>query len=249
MAGEPDGNVTRVTKSVAAIVLAGGSGSRVDGDTNKVYSSVGDKPMLSYSLETLEGSSTVARVVLVVREEDRSGAEQLVEGMSTPIQIVEGGPSRHLSEAAGLAAFRREIEAGAIDLVAIHDGARPFMSQMLLQSVVDAAVANGGAVPGLPVPEPIYEIDGVGVKLLDAADIRKVQTPQAFRAGQLLAAFDAASSAGFEGVDTAETVERFSDLRVVVVPGDPRNIKITFGDDLQTAGEYAADWREGGWAR
>jgi 2-C-methyl-D-erythritol 4-phosphate cytidylyltransferase len=235
--------------AVAAIVLAGGAGSRVRKNVNKVYLPVRDRDILAYSLETLGRSPRIARVVLVVREEDRGHAEFLaVETIaSKPSNVVIGGPSRHLSELAGIRALADLIESGAIEIVAIHDGARPFLTHDLLNRLLDAAVSHGGAIPGLPIEAPLYRATSEGLRLLPSQDLRRVQTPQVFHARVLLEAYQASVAAGFEGVDTAETVERFSDLEVKVIPGDPRNIKITFVEDLFVAEEYALDWEKGGW--
>ena len=235
--------------AVAAIVLAGGAGSRVRKNVNKVYLPVRDRDILAYSLETLGRSPRIARVVLVVREEDRRHAEFLaVETIaSKPSNVVIGGPSRHLSELAGIRALADLIESGAIEIVAIHDGARPFLTHDLLNRLLDAAVSHGGAIPGLPIEAPLYRATSEGLRLLPSQDLRRVQTPQVFHARVLLEAYQASAAAGFEGVDTAETVERFSDLEVKVIPGDPRNIKITFVEDLFVAEEYALDWERGGW--
>jgi 2-C-methyl-D-erythritol 4-phosphate cytidylyltransferase len=235
--------------AVAAIVLAGGVGSRVRKNVNKVYLPVRDRDILAYSLETLGRSPRIARVVLVVREEDRGHAEFLaLETIaSKPSNVVIGGPSRHLSELAGIRALADLIESGAIEVVAIHDGARPFLTHDLLNRLLDAAVSHGGAIPGLPIEAPLYRATSEGLRLLPSQDLRRVQTPQVFHARVLLEAYQASVAAGFEGVDTAETVERFSDLEVKVIPGDPRNIKITFVEDLFVAEEYALDWEKGIW--
>jgi 2-C-methyl-D-erythritol 4-phosphate cytidylyltransferase len=234
---------------VAAIVLAGGRGSRVQHDVNKVYLPVRERDMLEYSLETVHRSVVVDRVVLVVRVEDVSRAENLITQMlpSKPTEVVIGGATRHESEQAGLEALAPAIDAGEIAVVAIHDGARPFMTLRLLEDVVAAARARGGAVPGLRVEETVYRVEGPVAQPVDAASLRRAQTPQAFRARPLLEAYRRAAAAGVEGVDTAETVERFSDLRVAVVPGDPRNIKVTFVEDLFQAEEYALVWDKGAW--
>lgn len=238
-----------MSMSVAAIVLAGGSGSRVQRDVNKVYIPVHDRDLLEYSLETMDRSPRINQVALVVREEDQSRAE-LIIGETMPSKlthVVTGGASRHLSEMAGLNALRSDIEAGDIDFVAIHDGARPFMTLRLLDALIDAAIEHGGAIPGLSIVEPLYRTTGAGVELLHPDTMRRVQTPQVFRARPLLAAYEASLEHGFEGVDTAETVERFSDLEVCVIPGDPRNIKVTFVEDFFTAEEYALEWEKGAW--
>jgi 2-C-methyl-D-erythritol 4-phosphate cytidylyltransferase len=238
-----------MTPTVAAIVLAGGSGSRVHTDVNKVYLPIRERDMLSYSLETMERSPRVDRVVLVVRQADLAKAETVIaETMpAKPSLVAIGGTSRHLSELSGLRVIRPAIESGEIELVAIHDGARPFMTLDLLDEIIDAATRRGGAIPGLPIEEPLYRAGGDVIAMLPPASLRRVQTPQAFRAKELLAAYEASHQAGFEGVDTAETVERFGDLEVEVVTGDPRNIKVTFVEDFFAAEELALEWEKGAW--
>lgn len=233
----------------AAILLAGGSGSRVQRELNKVYLPIGDREMLEYSLETFERAPEIDRVVLVIRDEDRARAELLLA--ETPVskltRVVTGGPSRHRSELAALDALSEEIESGEVELVAIHDGARPFLTLELLSTLVEVATTRGGAIPGLPVEEPLYRLDDEGAEPLPPHTLRKVQTPQVFWAKPLLEAYRLSVEAGFEGVDTAETIERFSDLEVAVVPGDPRNIKVTFVEDFFVAEEWAPSWDKGTW--
>jgi 2-C-methyl-D-erythritol 4-phosphate cytidylyltransferase len=240
-----------MSSAVAAIVLAGGSGSRVQRDVNKVYLPIRDRDMLEYSLETMDRSPRISRVVLVVREEDRARAETVIaETMTSKLShVVIGGSSRHQSELAGLRAVASDIEAGEIDVVAIHDGARPFMTLDLLDGIIDAAIAHGGAIPGLTIEEPLYRNSGDAVTLLPLNSLRRIQTPQAFLAGPLLHAYEQSVRAGFEGVDTAETIERFTDLEIRIVPGDPRNIKVTFVEDFFAAEEYALEWEKGRWLR
>jgi 2-C-methyl-D-erythritol 4-phosphate cytidylyltransferase len=235
--------------SVAVIVLAGGSGARIGREVNKVFLPLGKRVTLGYSLATMDRASLVDEVVLVVRDEDRTAAEAVVTGCSAtkPPTIVTGGMSRHQSELAGLEAIAPAIEAGQIELVAIHDGARPFASLPLLQAVLEAASAHGGAVPALPIGERLYRKAGDRLVLLASDSLRRVQTPQAFRAGPLLAAYRMASAAGFEGIDTAETVQRFAGTVIATVPGDPRNIKVTFVEDFFTAEDLALRWEDGVW--
>jgi 2-C-methyl-D-erythritol 4-phosphate cytidylyltransferase len=234
---------------VAAIILAGGSGSRVQKEINKVYLPISNRDMLEFSIETMDRSPFVERIVLVVRDEDRPNAEFLIgETMPSKLtDVVTGGSTRHESEEAGLEQLAESIEDGSIDLVAIHDGARPFMTLDLLESVVTAARASGGAIPGLEVEEPLFRHNDDGVELLDQTTLRRIQTPQAFLALPLLEAYRRARAAGFQGVDTAETIERFSDLEIAVVPGDAHNIKVTFVEDFFVAEGYALQWEKGHW--
>jgi len=234
---------------VAAIVLAGGRGSRIQHDVNKVYLPIGERDMLEYSLETMCRSSLVDRVVLVVRDEDRARAENLI-AETVPAKltnVVIGGSTRHESEQAGLEALADDIEAGKIGLVAIHDGARPFMTLELLEATIVSARRRGGSIPGLRVHETLYKVDNGDTQALPQEALRRVQTPQTFWARPLLEAYRRAAEAGVEGVDTAETVERFSDLEVAVLAGDRRNIKVTFVEDFFMAEEYALAWDKGSW--
>ena len=233
----------------AAIILAGGSGSRVQKEINKVYLPISNRDMLEFSIETMDRSPFIERIVLVVRDEDRPSAELLLaETMPSKVtDVVIGGATRHESEEAGLEQLAPFIEDGSIELIAIHDGARPFMTLDLLASVIEAAGESGGAIPGLEVQEPLFRRHEDGIDALEQTLLRRIQTPQAFHALPLLTAYRAARAAGFQGVDTAETIERFSDLTVTVVSGDPHNIKVTFIEDFFAAEGYALQWEKGRW--
>lgn len=232
---------------LAAIVLAGGRGSRVRSGVNKVFLPVRDRAVVEYSIETFRREPRLTRIVVAVRPEDRYRLDHLTGAAKFhALTLVTGGSTRHLSELAAIESLAPAIEAGTIDLVAIHDGARPFMTLELLGACIEAADRVGGAVPGLAPEAPLYEVGGSGARALAAA--MRVQTPQVFRAKPLLEAYRASAEAGFDGVDTAETIEKFSTLEVAVVPGDIRNIKITFVDDVFQAEEMAEQWDEGRWA-
>ena len=224
----------------AGILLAGGSGSRARLSTNKAYVRVDEAPMISHSLKTLDRSAWVVELVLVIRPEDRRLAEQVVaeSRLTTPLTMVGGGASRHGSETCGLEAIAGRIRDGSIDLVAIHDGARPHLSTLLLEELFRNAHLHGGAVPVMPIASPLYRrSESDDLATLDQDLLQRAQTPQVFSAAQLLAAYRHAGEAGFEGVDTAETVERFSGLAIRAIPGDPRNLKLTFPEDFETPGD------------
>lgn len=221
----------------AGILLAGGSGARARLSTNKAYVRIDGAPMIGHSLRTFDRSARVVELVLVIRPQDRSMAEQVVaeSRLTTPLTVVDGGATRHGSETCGLEAISGRIDDGSIDLVAIHDGARPHLSAPLLEELFRQAHRHGGAIPVLSVGSPLYRRSiGDHLATLDRGSLHRAQTPQVFSAAQLLAAYRRARQAGFEGVDTAETVERFSELQIRAVPGDPRNLKLTFPEDFGT---------------
>jgi 2-C-methyl-D-erythritol 4-phosphate cytidylyltransferase len=232
--------------TTTAILLAGGSGTRLGGGDNKAYLPLAGHPLLAWSLHAFERCELIDDVVVVTRAEDRARAREVADAARvTKLRaIVEGGATRHASEHAGLAAIADAIETGRIELVAIHDAARPFVSGDLLARLVTAAAEHGGSVPGLPVGAPFLVRTGPVGAVVGTDDLRRMQTPQAFRAREVLAAYRSATAAGFHGVDTAETVEHHGSLTVVVVPGDPDNRKVTFADDLRAAEGRAATWPE-----
>lgn len=223
---------------VAAVVLAGGSGSRFGADRNKVYLPLGGRSVLSWSVDTLAAAPEVGPVVLVIRPEDRALAERVVaqEVEHTGIEMVPGGASRQDSELAALRCLADRIRSGRVELVLVHDGARPLVTPKLAAEVIRTARESGGAVPGL-VRDDLAEVDADGEHLAGAPHrgLVAVQTPQGFRAGPLLAAYEEAARRGFTGTDTASCLERFADLPIQWIDGDPRNLKITYAHDLEVA--------------
>jgi 2-C-methyl-D-erythritol 4-phosphate cytidylyltransferase len=227
--------------SAAAIVLAGGSGSRLGAERNKVYLPLGGRTVLGWSLRAFAEHPEIGPLVLVVRAEDRTAAEHERARLSM-LDVVNGGATRQESELAGLRYLAPLITAGDVDTVLIHDGARPLVRPELISAVLRAARADGGAVPGL-LRDDLGEAtpDSTGLRWPPAvAGLVAVQTPQGFRAEPLLAAYEQAHREGFVGTDTASCVQRFTDLSVRWVPGDEHNLKITYVHDLATAAHAIA---------
>ncbi|MEX0667423.1 MAG: IspD/TarI family cytidylyltransferase, partial [Acidimicrobiia bacterium] len=215
---------------------------------NKVFLPVHDRAVVDYSLRTFQRAQDVNRIVVAVRPEDRHRLDHLTaDGAGPPLSTVVGGSTRHQSEVSAIESLAEAIDAGLIDLVAIHDGARPFMTFKLLEACIEAAVRFGGAVPGMPPEAPLYQRDEGVARPLEANSLIRVQTPQVFRARPLLDAYRASVEAGFEGIDTAETMEKFSSIEVAIVPGDERNVKVTFVEDLFRAEQLATNWEDGRW--
>jgi 2-C-methyl-D-erythritol 4-phosphate cytidylyltransferase len=223
----------------AAVVLAGGSGTRVGAGRNKVYLPLGGRPVLAWSLETFGGMPGIGPVVLVVRAEDREDAATLVAG--TDVEVVTGGGTRQESELAALRHLAPRIADGSVDVVLLHDGARPLAGRTLAAEVLRVAREAGGAVPGLHRDDLAAIADDRDDTLRGPAPdaLVAVQTPQAFRAAPLLAAYEEAARHGFAGTDTASCMERFAPgVAIRWVPGEERNFKITYAHDL-VAAEHA----------
>jgi 2-C-methyl-D-erythritol 4-phosphate cytidylyltransferase len=218
----------------AIVLLAAGSGRRVGADRNKVLLTLDGLPVLAHSVRTALDVAGVHRVVVVVRPGDRDDvAAALAPHLgSHDVWLVDGGEQRHDSEYQALRALRPDIEAGEIEVVAIHDAARPLASAALFRGVIDVATTSGAAVPALPAGR-LSHADGS----LAPAALVAVQTPQAFAARPLLSAYDSAERDGFAGTDTAACLERYADVAVRPVAGERRNLKITFAEDLRLAEE------------
>jgi 2-C-methyl-D-erythritol 4-phosphate cytidylyltransferase len=126
-----------------------------------------------------------------------------------------------------------------VDVVLLHDAARPLVSPALITAVLRAARDHGGAVPALPADDLVtVSGDVVTGPPLDAAV--RAQTPQAFRAAPLIDAYERAAAEGFTGTDTASCMERYAAVPVHWVPGDQHNIKITYPHDLTIARQFLA---------
>jgi len=214
---------------VAVVVVAAGAGARVGAGVNKVLLPLGDRPVLAWSVTDALAAGDVRRVVVVVRPgEEAAVSEALAPHLGgAEVLLVPGGATRHASEWAAIRALAPEIAAGDVDVVAIHDGARPLAGTALFDAVVAAARRYGGALPVTPLAAllPRSERSLVGV-----------QTPQAFAARTLLAAYEKADDDGFEGTDTASCVERYAaGTTIAAVPGSARNIKVTYPEDVALA--------------
>lgn len=221
----------------AAIILAGGSGTRIGAGRNKVYVPLAGPAVITWSLRTFAGLPEIEAVVLVVRPQDREIAQQVLDQeVAAGIEIVDGGTTRQESELCGLRHLADRIGDGSIDTVLVHDGARPLVGAELARAVLRAARECGGAVPVIPRDDLALANAG-GDRLIGPAPagLVAVQTPQGFCAAPLLAACAEAERQGFTGTDTASCVERFSDVATCWVPGDERNFKVTYPYDMLLA--------------
>ncbi len=224
------------------VVLAAGLGSRVGADGNKAYLQVANRAMVAWSLDTLTQVADITRVVLVYRQGERSLAEDTVacELPFAAVEFVEGGDSRHASEFNVLRYLAADIDSGAIDVVLIHDAARPVAGADMFVTAVSVAREFGGAIPALPLPD-VVSTDGRIESSSHPASLVRVQTPQAFRAAPLLRAYRAAARDRFEGTDTSSCIEAFTDVEVRTFAGEQRNIKVTYPRDIAVAEHLLAE--------
>lgn len=231
--------------STVAVILCAGQGTRIGASQNKVFLPILGKPLLVYTIEAFQRARTVDEILLVAHpNEVEYCREEIVRryGLTHVESVVAGGAARHQSEELALQALRSRIEGGEIGVLLIHDGARPFVRPEEIDALARLASEAGGALLASPVGahEVIARVseDGYVAAILPPGELWRAQTPQAFEARTLLAAYDAARRDGFAGTDTASTYERAGHT-VRVLAGSSDNFKVTTPQDLVRAEQVA----------
>jgi len=227
--------------ATVAIVLCAGAGARAGGSVNKVFVEVVGRTILERAVRPFWEHPAVDEVVVVAAPDEIERVAEVLRRAGLDVEgVVAGGATRHRSESHAVEHLAPRIEAGEVGVVMVHDGARPLFDGAELGDLIAAARRSGGAICALPVNEDLITAAGNEVVgRVPGAGVWRALTPQVFRAELLLRAFRAAEADGFEGTDTAATVERAGG-RVEVVRGDPRNLKVTYPEDLAIAEHLAA---------
>lgn len=245
-------------KQCTAVVLAGGSGSRMKSNVAKQFMLLQGKPLLWYSLHTVQQSQTVDDCILVAgRGDDAADGGQretfayvrreIIEkyGFTKVSAVVPGGPERCWSVENAMALIRER--GNREGYVFIHDSARPFLTEEILRRTYEAARRYRACAAAVPSKDTVKLADGDGfaVTTPDRGRVWIVQTPQVFEAGLITDAYGMLGKqyrrAGDGGqalpivTDDAGVVERFTDVRVKLVEGSYRNIKITTPEDIKLA--------------
>lgn len=225
-----------------AIVLAAGQGKRMNSSVQKQYLLIHDYPVLYYSLKTFE-ESFVDEVILVTGKNEMEYCQkEMVEryGFCKVSAVVEGGKERYHSVYAGLC----EAAKRSPDYIMIHDGARPFVDEPMLQRAYEAVKEYRACVAGMPVKDTIKlaDADGFAAQTPPRDKVWMVQTPQTFEFDlafssykKLIAKEENLLANGIRITDDAMVVETFTDVSVKLVEGSYKNIKITTPEDLKIA--------------
>ena len=215
--------------NVSAVILAGGSGSRLNSDKPKQYLEIGGRAVLSYCIETFHKLPFVSEIVIVAAKEWLSYVKTNITDPYTyekDILLAEGGSVRQQSSLCGVLAAKEPY-------VMIHDGARPFVSAADIERLYLSVLANKAAILAVPVTDTIKEAGPrLRIKRTLCRDMLwAARTPQAFCRKTLLEAQHKAKTAGFEGTDDAQVME-FAGVNAAIVEGGQGNIKITTNEDL-----------------
>lgn len=215
-----------------AVIVAGGSGTRLGGDLPKQFQSLNGKPVLWWSMKAFHDEDPYTEIILVLNRYFIDIWAKLSEALPPETQfrheIAIGGASRTESVKNGILT----IPASEDVLIAVHDAARPLVTVDMIREGWEAAMRHGAAIPSVPVTDSLRHIDAEGSTAVDRKDYVAVQTPQVFSAKVLKSAYEANPAAVF--TDDASAVEACG-LKPVLFNGSPRNMKVTNPGDLQIA--------------
>jgi 2-C-methyl-D-erythritol 4-phosphate cytidylyltransferase/2-C-methyl-D-erythritol 2,4-cyclodiphosphate synthase len=216
-----------------ALIVAAGRGARFGGDLPKQYRRLGGLPVLRHSAQTFARHPDIARIRVVIHDDDRTLHDEAMAGLAAE-EPVTGGASRQDSVRLGL----ESLEALAPDTVLIHDAARPFIDAETISRTLACLSKSDGALVAVPVVDTLKRgDDGLVSGTVDRAGLYRAQTPQGFRYPAILAAHRAV--AGRELTDDAAVAEA-AGIGVRLVEGNEANFKITTEDDLARAVRYLA---------
>ena len=216
-------------KKCGAVIVAAGSASRMGG-IDKVMAPLGGEPMILRTVRTFQDCGAIKEIVIVTREDLILPITELCGGFDKVRAVVRGGDSRQASVKLRLSAFTDKME-----LVAVHDGARPLVSEAVIDRTVRAAHTYGGAAPVVSVKDTIKVFEGGFIASTpDRETLRAVQTPQVFDLDLLRGALEKADKDGAAVTDDCSAVERLG-LKIRLVEGEERNLKVTTPMDLKIA--------------
>jgi 2-C-methyl-D-erythritol 4-phosphate cytidylyltransferase len=217
-----------------AVIVSAGKGHRFMEGKKKQFHFLAGKPILAHTLDKFETCPLIRSILLVVGQEDMDFClKEVIEKYKFKkiSQIVPGGKQRQESVKNGIDALPKDT-----DIVAIHDGVRPFVTKAMIEDSIHSAIRYGAVVLAMPVKDTIKisNPDGTVLKTLNRESLWQVQTPQTFQVNIIKEAYYRATEDGFIGTDDASLVER-TGVKVHILPGSYTNIKITTPEDLLLA--------------
>ena len=217
------------SKPCGAVIVAAGTASRMGG-IDKVMATIGGEPMIVRTVRAFQECEVIKEIVIVTRRDLIMPVMDLCHSFDKVKIVLVGGKTRQESVENGVAALSKKIK-----LVAVQDGARPFVTADVIDRTVRAAGHYGAAAPAIPVKDTIKVVSGGIVKETpDRSALQAVQTPQVFDVDLLRGALLQAAEEDAQITDDCSAVERLG-MSVKIVEGDERNIKVTTPLDLKIA--------------
>lgn len=228
--------LTYKSSAVGAIIVAAGKGSRMGLGYNKVLADLCGKPVLEHSIKAFADSDLVGTIVLVISPEDEQRIAEICKPFSKVLNLIiaHGGAERQDSVFNGLKALPKQVE-----VVLIHDGARPLIARSIIENSINNALEYGAACAGLPAKDTIKiaDRDKIVTSTPERSLIWHAQTPQSFRKEIIFDAYKYAFENGIKQTDDAGIAEK-AGYKVIMFEGSYRNIKLTSYDDFLLAEHF-----------
>lgn len=224
---------------IAALIVAGGRGTRIGGEVPKQYQPLLGRPLLHHTLSAFVRHPRISDIVTIIHPDDASHYQTAVEGLSDPrLRVALGGATRQASVRAGLLA----LENTGVDQVLIHDGARPCIETGLLDRIINALSTDKGVLPALPVTDTLRRDNaGSAGETISREGLVRAQTPQAFPFSAILRAHQRAPHEDYTD-DVALAAE--AGIETVLVEGSEDNIKVTHPEDFARVSRLFASGSE-----
>ena len=220
--------------NVKVLIPAAGTGRRMGAGTNKQYLELADRPLLARTVDVFERHPLIDSIIIIVSPAEIAYCQEEIVARGNyrkVTAVIAGGAERQDSVYCGLQA----CQADADDLILIHDGARPLVNAGIIDRVIDSVQQHAACLTAVPVKDTVKVVqDGCVVDTPERATLWLAQTPQAFRYSLIRSAHDRAAEQGMRATDDAQLAE-WAGLKVRVVQGDYRNLKITTPEDLEVA--------------
>lgn len=213
-----------------AVIVAAGKGKRMGTEISKQFLPLGGKEILAHTVQKFEKATNIRDIILVTGVDSLQDVQEMAQeyGWEKIVSIVAGGKERQDSVWNGLQQVAVDTE-----IILIHDGVRPFVTEDILNGSIETALEMGGCVAGVPAKDTIKVCDGENIAIAtpDRSALWQIQTPQTFRKERIVKAYEQAKEDGFVGTDDASFAEHCG-YPVKVIMGSYRNIKITTKEDL-----------------
>lgn len=211
-----------------AIIVAGGSGKRMQSALAKQFLLINEKPVMMHTLQAFYMSNFEPELIVVLAKADHEYWKELciTYNFEIPHTLVEGGPQRFHSVRNGLLTIKDD------GVVAIHDAVRPVVSQQLISNAFKLAVERGNAIPFITPSDSVRQVQGAFSEIINRDVLAMIQTPQVFTTAQLRAGYQHSYIEEF--TDDASVVEA-AGFPIHLIAGDRNNIKVTYPEDLELA--------------
>ena len=223
------------------IIVAAGKGVRMGSPKKKQYLCIDEIPILTHTVRVFDKSEDTHEIILVVPKEDIDYCQKYIIDpfkFKKTIHLIQGGKKRQDSVFNGLKLIQDMVDSTRQTIVMIHDGVRPFVNDNIIKNCIKKAVKYGACIPVIKITDTIKQIssDSCIKKTLSRESICCAQTPQTFKLGLIVNAFEHAIKTNFSGTDDASLIEHLKH-DVSIVKGSKHNIKITTPEDL-VLGKY-----------